>query len=91
MRAMTRNISTGGVYFELDLTDGHAAPAEHSTLDVDLTVPPGDGHFPYEGRIRSTVEVLRCESLPRNGGSGASAPTRLGVAARFCEPLKYEF
>ena len=91
IRATSSNISTGGIYFEIDLTGGVAAPVPPAMLDIDLTIPPGDGHFPYESRISSTVEVLRCEPLARAGAPVRSAAHRLGVAARFRESLKYEF
>ena len=45
LRASTHNISTGGVYFEVDLTDGTAAPVPDAMIDLDLTVPPGDTTF----------------------------------------------
>jgi hypothetical protein len=85
IRANTNNISAGGVYFEVDLTDGAAVPLPQAMIDVDLTVPPGEGHFPYQGRISAAAQVLRCDPL------GDGSPQRLGIAARFCEPLRLEF
>ena len=90
-RAITANISTGGLYFEVELVDGTCPPAPHSVVDVDLTVPAGEGHFPYDGRIRSSAEVLRCETLEANGSSSITHHRRVGVAARFCEPLQLAF
>jgi hypothetical protein len=87
-RSSTRNISTGGVYFEADVSDG-LPPATNSLLSVELTVPPGEGHFPYEGRVRGLVEVLRCE--PLDSADAASGAGRVGVAARFKEPLELVF
>lgn len=84
LRCVTSNISTGGLFFEADLVNGSGPPEVNSMLTVELTVPPGEGHFPYEGRVSSVAEVLRCERLP------ADRP-RIGVAARFREPLKLAF
>ena len=93
LRATTANISTGGVYFEVELPADGEAPAPGSMVNVDLTIPPGDGHFPYEGRISSTAEVLRCEWLftQANGSVHAASGRRVGVAGRFREPLKLDF
>lgn len=91
LRAVTRNISTGGVAFEMDLLGGMARPREHSLLDIELMVPPGEGHFPYQSSIRSVAEVLRCDSIsnpPQEGGDGRE---RMRIAARFREPLKLTF
>src|SRR5207342_3399090 len=51
VRTVTNNISTGGLYFEVDLIEGVTEPQPNSLLQVELTVPPGDGHVPYEGRL----------------------------------------
>lgn len=86
-RSTTRNISTGGLYFEVDVPEAASRPEVNSLMAVELTVPPGEGYFPYEGRVRSVAEVLRCERL-----DGPEAPSRrFGVAARFREPLKLAF
>lgn len=90
-RAVTSNISTGGLYFELDLPEGAEALAARSQLNVDLTVPPGEGHFPYQGRLSSVAEVLRCEPLTNGHASTPGGPRRIGVAAQFCEALKLAF
>ena len=84
-RTVTGNISTGGLYFEVDLAEGDAPPETNALLNVELTVPPGDGHFPYEGRLSSVAEVRRCESL-----SVADA-RRYAIGAQFREPLKLAF
>jgi hypothetical protein len=89
LRTITRNISTGGVYFEADISDQLPPPPAHSLLAVEMTIPPGEGYFPYEGRVRGLAEVLRCEPL----STTENAPTsrRMGIAARFSEPLKLAF
>jgi len=89
LRSTTRNISTGGLYFEAEVSDGLPPPEPESLLSVELTIPPGEGHFPYEGHVRSVAEVLRCEPLGSPGGE--QGPSRMGIAARFREPLKLAF
>lgn len=86
LRCTTRNISAGGVLFDVNLVNGTPAPEASRMLDVELTIPPGEGHFPYEGLVRSTAEVLRCEPL-----TSSEPGRRFRVAARFCEPLKLAF
>lgn len=91
LRTVTTNISTGGLYFEMDLLDGIGRPAPRDLLAVELTVPPGDGHFPYAGRLSSTAEVVRCDPLaPLQNGNATGVP-RVGVAARFSEALRLAF
>jgi hypothetical protein len=89
LRTVTRNISTGGVYFEVDLLNGMPLPQVGSVLRLELTVPPGDGHFPYEGRVSSVAQVIRTDPLapPPAEADGR----RIGLAARFREPLKLTF
>ncbi len=89
LRSNTRNISTGGLYFEADISDDLPPPETRSLLSVELTIPPGEGYFPYEGRVRGVAEVLRCELL--DSSSGVQGSRRVGVAARFKEPLKLAF
>ena len=89
LRSTTRNISTGGVYFEAELSDSLPPPEATSLLSVEMTIPPGEGYFPYEGRVRGVAEVLRCEPLAATDPSSSSR--RVGVAARFREPLKLAF
>lgn len=91
VRTVTNNISTGGLYFEVDLIDGVSEPTPQSLLHVELTVPPGDGHFPYEGRLNSVAEVIRCDRLGTFQNPELPTHERLGVAARFREPLKLLF
>lgn len=91
LRTTTSNICTGGLYFELDLLDGVAAPDVNSRINVELTVPPGDGHFPYQGRVSSVAEVVRRESLPAGDPPAAPGHARLGIGARFTTPLKLVF
>jgi hypothetical protein len=89
LRSTTRNISTGGVYFEADFSRDLPPPEANSLLSVEMTIPPGEGYFPYEGHVRGIAEVLRSEPLA--SPEGASGSRRVGVAARFREPLKLAF
>ncbi|NLE59285.1 MAG: hypothetical protein GX616_13065 [Planctomycetes bacterium] len=88
LRTVSSNISTNGLYFEMDLIEGAPVPHLSSLLSVSLTVPPGDGYFPYEGQVTGMAEVVRCDPLEPQR---ADAPARLGVGARFREPLKLAF
>lgn len=88
LRTVSGNISTNGLYFEVDLIDGAPVPQLNSVLNVALTIPPGDGYFPYEGRVTGTAEVVRCDTL---APQRHDAPARVGVGARFREPLKLAF
>jgi len=77
--------------FEMDLLEGMARPRKHSLLDIELMVPPGEGHFPYQGRISSVAEVLRCEAISDAPQEGEDGRERMRIAARFREPLKLVF
>ena len=95
IRGTTANVSAGRLYFETELDNGD----RHQSLDdvlgpgrlleVELTVPPGEGHFPYEGHVRSAVEIIRREELTAAGGEGGHR--RVGLAGRFHDPLKLTF
>ncbi|MHC4442496.1 MAG: PilZ domain-containing protein [Planctomycetota bacterium] len=91
LRTVTRDVSTNGLYFELPLFKGVSTPKLNSLLNVELTVPPGDGYFPYVGRVTSVAEVVRCEPLPVSADSQSEVPPRIGIGARFQEPLKLVF
>lgn len=83
-RTVTRNISTGGVYFETDDLELKAG----MMIDLDLTVPPGEGYSPYQGHVTSLGEVIRVDDL----GPSANANTRrVGVATRFRDNLRLSF
>ena len=88
LRTISSNISTSGVYFEVDLIEDAPVPKLNSVLNVSMTVPPGDGYFPYEGQVTGTAEVVRCDQVEAHR---ADAPARIGVGARFREPLKLAF
>lgn len=83
IRTTTRNVGAGGLYFEIPSGSLEAG----ANVRLSLSVPPGAGYFPYSGRGTSVAEVLRLDSLsPETHGS-----SRVGVAARFSQPLKFEF
>jgi len=90
LRATTGNISPGGVFFETELSTGTVIPAADAMLDLRLAVPPGEGHFPYEGRLQCTARVVRSQELSSISQDGVMR-RHIGVAARFCEPLRLEF
>ncbi|MBP7935536.1 MAG: PilZ domain-containing protein [Phycisphaerae bacterium] len=90
LRAVTGNISTGGVFFETELSNGTVPPAPDTMLDLRLLVPPGEGHFPYEGRVQCTARVVRSAELRASEHDGILR-RHIGVAARFCEPLRLDF
>lgn len=83
-RTVTRNISTGGLYFETD--DPELRPG--TVIEMELTIPPGEGHSPYQGRITSVAEVIRVDDL---GPTSSAATRRIGVATHFCNSLKLAF
>jgi hypothetical protein len=94
MRTITSNISTGGLYFELDLLEGVAEPQINDVLQLVLTVPPGAGYSPYQGQISSTGRVVRRAELPPVPVEAAGAERtlrRIGMGVRFQEPLKLAF
>ncbi len=76
----TLNVSTGGVLFEAD--DPGLEPG--SLMNLHLTIPPGEGHFPYQGRISTLGVVTRVDPL-------SDSPARWGVAAQFRESLRLSF
>ena len=83
LRAMTHNISAGGVYF--DAPPGVLQPG--AGVELVVTVPPGEGYSPYAGRVRGPAEIVRVEPL----ASHPNGMERVGVAARFREELQLSF
>lgn len=76
----TLNISTGGVYFGTD----RPGLSTGSLLDMELTIPPGQGHFPYEGRISTRGVVVRVDEL-------ADESHEYAVATQFRESPRFMF
>ena len=81
-RSVVRDVSTGGIFFETMLDDLR----EGDLLDIELTIPPGQGHFPYQGRVSSTASVVRTEKL-----AGQIASPRIGIGAAFRKGFKLAF
>ena len=81
-RTVTTDISSGGVCFE---ADGNDFPVR-ACLEIELGVPPGDGHSPYAGRVRGTGRVVRVDR-----GNGDPAHAKYRIAANFSKPLKLVF
>lgn len=88
VRSKTVNVSTGGLYFET-LSDEVQAGQR---LELELTVPPGDGHFPYQGRVTANARVIRVTDLPaKSSAEGLAHLPRRGVAATFSTGLRLSF
>lgn len=83
-RTVTRNVSTGGLMFEVI----EAGIQAGDRLEVSLTVPPGNGYLPYESRATAVAEVLRVAEV-RPPDAPAHGGQRLEVAARFCGRLRF--
>jgi hypothetical protein len=83
-RTVTQNISTGGLYFETDDLDMRPG----MLIDLELTIPPGEGYSPYQGNITGVGEVVRVDGPDPSTESGTR---RVGVATRFREGLKLVF
>lgn len=77
----TMDVAVGGVRFASLNGQWHVG----QKLRVELTVPPGEGYFPYSGRIIGQGTVLRCVPL------SPAEPERWAVAACFDEPLTLDF
>ena len=81
-RSVVRDVSTGGIFFETMLDDLR----EGDLLDIELTIPPGQGHFPYQGRVSSTASVVRTQTL-----AGQISSPRIGVGVAFRKGFKLAF
>jgi hypothetical protein len=77
----TLDVAPGGVCFS---TIGWAPPSG-GRVSLELSIPPGEGYFPYTGKIIGAATVLRCQKAP------GVAPARWVVAARFDQPLNLQF
>ena len=89
IRAKTINVSTGGLYFET--LSEEVAPGQH--IELELTVPPGDGHFPYQGRVTAEAKVIRVDQVQpkQKPAEGLATLPRKGVAASFSAGLRLSF
>jgi hypothetical protein len=75
----TKNISTGGVLFEV----GHCPFACDDLLSMELTVPPAAGILNFGGRLTTFARVIRIEPLEVQ-----SRPANFAVAAEFVQSPK---
>ena len=84
VRTVTCNVSTGGMYIELDRPEFRVG----DRFRIELTVPAGEGVSAYEGRASCAGEVVRIdppepETVPSR--------RRYGVAARFLDRLRFSY
>ncbi|UCG15373.1 MAG: PilZ domain-containing protein [Phycisphaerales bacterium] len=86
-RSVSRDISSGGVSFETDCDHIEVG----TNLVVDLLVPPGEGHFPYAGRVRSDGRVVRVERFLGAGEAANPTGPRFRIAAQFKHVPKLHF
>ncbi len=84
IRTITQNVSTGGMYIELDASEFQ--PGDR--IRVELIVPPAEGVSPYQGQAICKAEVLRVEPAPN---SRPTEPKRTGIAARFLDRLRLRY
>ncbi len=88
IRSKTINVSTGGLYFETLADD--VRPGQR--IQLELTVPPGEGHFPYQGRVIADANIVRVTDLaPQSKAEGLAHLPRKGIAATFSTGLKLSF
>ena len=84
VRTITQDVSSGGMYIELDSPDFNVG----DRLEVELTVPPAEGVSPYQGRARCAAAVLRVQRLNPGEQQGM---LRYGVATRFPDRLRFSY
>ncbi|HKQ49747.1 MAG TPA: PilZ domain-containing protein [Phycisphaerae bacterium] len=84
VRTLTRNISSGGLYLELDRSDFQ--PGDR--VEAELSIPAAEGVSPYPGRATVQLEILRVTPLDDRRGA---AHSHYGLAARFLEPLRFSY
>ncbi len=65
--AVTTDVASGGLRFQTD----HAAPVAGDEITFTLTIPPGDGHWPYPCTLRGRGCVLRAAATPGRAGAVA--------------------
>jgi hypothetical protein len=84
IRTVTRNISTGGMYLELDEPGFQSG----DRLSVQIKIPPAEGVSAYPGVGTCEAEVLRCAPSSRDS---TGAVERYGIAARFLDRLRITY
>ena len=83
-RTVTKNVSTGGAYFETTLDDIDMG----KRLSLALGVDPQDHRFPPGGKITSVGEVVRVKTIDGKSSGEGPAVTRYGIGLKFVQPLK---
>ena len=87
LKSTTKNVSTGGVYFET--TDESLEMGE--TLAFELGIPEGDNRFPKNGTISTMGEIIRLTPITEKSEEHSHTLTKYGVAAQFQHGFKLEF
>ena len=82
--SVTRDVSTGGIYFETGMDDLRKG----ELLNIEMTIPPGEGHFPYQGRVSSVAKIVRTD---KPGSDLELTNPRIGIGAAFRESFKLSF
>lgn len=82
VRTVTQDISTGGMYFELD----HPDFSSGDEIDLELTMPAAEGVFPYEGRASCPARIIRVDRI-----TGVDGTDRFGMAVRFSDRLRLRY
>ena len=80
----TKNVSPGGLYFEV-ATD--VFKAGH-LLRVDLLIPPTTGLLESGGSISGIGKVLRIHNVRSSDAESEESSLKSDVALEFCQPLK---
>lgn len=84
VRTVTRNISSSGVYVELESPGYRLGDRIH----VDLRIPPAEGVSPYQGQATCEAEVVRVANVVKKD---EETPGRIGIAARFLDRLRFRY
>ncbi len=86
-RTVTRNVSTGGLYFETAAEDLRVG----DNLQMELGVPEGEERFPRHSKITTGGQVVRVDNLEgERSGEGLEYP-RYGVGVQFRQGFKLTF
>jgi hypothetical protein len=83
VRGVTDNISTGGLYIELD----RRAFRPGDRIGVEVEIPPDEGVSAYPGIGVCEAQVLRCGPAHRDDGGNP----RFGLAARFLDLMRMRY
>ncbi len=84
---VTKNISTGGMYFET--AKDTFQPGELLTIELDVS--ENEGYFPTNSSIQAVGEVVHITPVPDLSSSDNHGYYKNGVGIRFCDSLKLVF